>query len=109
MRWVAGAVLVIAVAGCGGSSKRASTCAAPGNHWYGEALLHVPPGAGPRPLVVAFHGGGQSGGSSPSTPACRGTPTGTASRSSTPPLPASGGSGASTTRSGPTTSRASPR
>jgi polyhydroxybutyrate depolymerase len=63
MRWVAGALLVIAIAGCGGSATRASTCAGPGNHWYGEALLHVPPTDGRRPHVVAFHGGGQSGGS----------------------------------------------
>jgi polyhydroxybutyrate depolymerase len=63
-RWAA-ALALIALAGCGATHDRAGArCAAPGNHWFGEALLHVPPSAaGSRPLVVAFHGGSQSGGS----------------------------------------------
>ena len=60
-----GALLVIVLAGCGGTSTRehaGARCLGPGNHWFGDALLHVPPQAGRRPLVVAFHGGSQSGG-----------------------------------------------
>jgi polyhydroxybutyrate depolymerase len=57
---------VVALAGCGGTGTKAARagCVGGGNHYFGEALLHVPPGPpARRPLVVAFHGGGQSGGS----------------------------------------------
>jgi polyhydroxybutyrate depolymerase len=65
MRW-ASAVLLLALAGCGGAAhdRTARRCVGPSDHWYGQALLHVPPGApARRPLLVAFHGGGQSGAS----------------------------------------------
>jgi polyhydroxybutyrate depolymerase len=61
-----GVLLLVALAGCGGAShdRAGGRCLEAGNHWYGGALLHVPPGpSARRPLVVAFHGGGQSGGS----------------------------------------------
>jgi polyhydroxybutyrate depolymerase len=61
-----GALLLVALAGCGGAThdRAGGRCLGGGNRYYGEALLHIPPGPpARRPLVVAFHGGGQSGGS----------------------------------------------
>jgi polyhydroxybutyrate depolymerase len=65
-RAVALLALAVLAAGCGGAQRTgaaAGGCLGPGNHWFGDALLHVPPApARERPLVVAFHGYTQTGG-----------------------------------------------
>jgi hypothetical protein len=39
-RWAA-ALALIALAGCGATQDHAGArCVAPGNHWFGNALLH---------------------------------------------------------------------